>query len=162
MRLIRSRKSITMHAYTGAGGQFSLDIMLIQFHFIVIGLSKLIIMTIWRSISILRTVRCSWIQLHLSLGRHNQNIPKVGMSCSREMRMTKTNNGWIIVLITCTVFIYITRILSVDRIRDGIGFGAQLYRSKRNSCPRKGMPHFCSSDQWFDILAQVWLLGIRH
>ena len=67
------------------------------------------------------------------------------------MSMTKSNNSRIMILITCTISINIRLVYPINIMRDCICIWTQLYHSKRNTCPRKGMPHAICSNNRIDF-----------
>ena len=63
----------------------------------------------------------AWIELQGSLGRHDQKISQVGVTGTGEVRMTKAYDGFIAILITGTVFIYIRIVSTINRIGNRVG-----------------------------------------
>jgi len=73
------------------------------------------------------------------------------MTRTMQMSMTKPHNGRIVILITCTILINL-RIIDIPIIiRNCIGIGTQLHKSKWNRSPWKSMPHFVGSNKWIHI-----------
>lgn len=73
------------------------------------------------------------------------------MSCAAEMRVRKSDDLTVVVLITRTVFIRIFIIFTADVVRLLVGVRRELDRPEWNGRARKCMTHSLSADKWIDI-----------
>lgn len=73
------------------------------------------------------------------------------MTGAIEMGMAEADNGFVEILVSGTVTIHIRVVFAILFIRDGICIGAQLDKSKGDTGPGEGMPHFLSADEGIDI-----------
>jgi len=83
------------------------------------------------------------------------------MSCTAEMGMAETNNGFIVVLITGTIAVNIRVVFPVLFVRDGIGIRTKLYHPERDTGPGKSMPHFLGADERIYIAYKFFRLRNR-
>src|SRR6056297_1099896 len=85
--------------------QFSQDIITLQTYFIITWRSFFPIVGEGGIKPSFFIAGIQWIKNKVSSGGHDQKITKVGMTCSAEIGMGKTNNGSVFILIICTIFI---------------------------------------------------------
>ena len=83
------------------------------------------------------------IQRRLAHSRHEHNIAKIGTARTIEVRMRKS--------VDYRIRIMVTRTAIPTAVNAGIG--RQLHHAKRNCCARKGMAVSASSDKGIHILA---------
>ena len=104
------------------------------------------------TIAAVRIIGRTGIDLQFPGERHQQDIAEVGMSCSTEMRMAEADDGTVLMLVACTVFIHARLIDTVDVVRNGIGIRTYLYDAEWGAGTRKCMSHpVCSDDRVYQI-----------
>src|SRR5829696_4525269 len=64
-----------------------------------------------------------------------------------EMRVRKTDDTGIVILIPSAIFIRVLIVNAVDIVRLLIGVGGKLDRTKRNRCARKCVAHLLRADE---------------
>ena len=102
--------------------------------------------------SAFRIVFVARLKLKLADCRHNQKIAQIRMSRAGKMRVRKSDNLFVVILITCAVFISFIIIFPADQIRLLVRVGRQLHRAERYGRAGKCMSHFLRSDQRIDVL----------
>ena len=69
-------------------------------------------------------IRRTRIKLKRSNFRHDQEIAQIGMPRAVEVGMAETHYGFIIILVTSAITIYLRIIFPIHVVGDGIGIGA--------------------------------------
>src|SRR5690606_28850575 len=98
---------------------------------------------------------CAGVELQGASGRHNQEIAQIGMPRSAKMSMAETDDGRVVILVPCAVFINIRIILAIYRIRDCIRIGTELHCPEGNRSTGEGVSHLGGTDKWLYVIDQA-------
>src|SRR5690606_41573208 len=98
---------------------------------------------------------CAGVELQGASGRHNQEIAQIGMPRSAKMSMAETDDGRVVILVPCAVFINIRIILAIYRIRDCIRIRTELHCPEGNRSTGEGVSHIGGTDKRLIIIDQA-------
>ena len=90
---------------------------------------------------------------------HDEQIAKVGVSCTTQMGMTETHDSTIGVLIAGTILIHFTLVTAIHVMGNGICFGTQLYNSERRASTWESMSHPVGTNDGVHIVQHPFPLG---
>ncbi len=157
VRLIGLGKRVLVKPHPARRRQFGDNSVVVEFDFVVSRFGHLVGVRKRGPVSALWVCCHPWIKLQRTLRWHNQKIAQVGVARAAEVRMAEANNCFILVFIARAVFIHIAVVLAIEFVRQRIGIGTQLHRTKRHGSTRIRMAHFFGANQRVYVGNQVGL-----
>ena len=145
-----------MKADTRGRGHLSEDIVIVESNFVVSSLGGFV------GVRKARTETAFWItfrsrlQLKRANGRHYQKITEIAVARSAEMRVRKSDDLDIVVIVAGTVFISIFVVFSADIVWLLVRVGRKLNRAEWNRSSGIRMAHLLRTDQWVDVFDVVF------
>src|SRR5690348_2032439 len=133
MRLVAGGEGILVKAYPRGRREFGPDIIVFEFYLVVIGFGRFRGMAESAAVTAPGLAGNAGIEPQFAHGGHDQEIAEIGMPRAAEMRMTKTYDGLVVILIACAILIDIGIVFAILFIGDRIRIRTELHRPKWGS-----------------------------
>jgi len=144
VRRLAGREGVAMPAHAAAGGEFGAHAIVAERDGVVARLLDLGVVTEARAVAAAGHLLVAWIELHVTGDRHDQHVAHVRMPGAGEVRVGKTHDGGIVVLITRRPFV------GVFEIRHR-RIGRELDHAERHRGTGKQVAIASRSDAWIDF-----------
>ncbi len=148
---------VAVHAHARGCRQLHLDAAVFQPHLVVAGSGRFMLMAEALAVAFLRLLRRSGREQNLSRSGHQQDISQVGVAGPAEVRVGKTYDGRVFILVTGAVLVGAGLIDSLDVVGNHFRVGRQLHSAEGDAGSGEGMTHSGGADEGIHILCVLGL-----
>ena len=145
--IVRRRERVLMKADARRRRHFGEDVVIVESDFVVGRFSRLVRMRECGTESGRRIALRAGFELKVANRRHYQKVAEIRMAGTAEMRVRKSDDRAVVVLVAGAVSVRFFVIFSADVVRLLIGVGRKLYRTEWHRRSGIRVSHLLCPDQ---------------
>ena len=145
------RESVFVNTYTLGSSKLRADTVVGKSDLVVTRGSLFGAVRVTRTVAGIRIVFCTGVQAQFAGLGHDKNVTQVAVSGTAQVGMAETNDGGIVILVSGTIRINFGLVLTIDILRNGVGFRAELDYTERCAGSGEGVPHSGSTNHWINV-----------